>query len=241
MIPSSWWHGVASAVSGLEDAILSLTMSAWIYFALFSVTLIDGIFPPVPSESVVIAASASWAQSGRPILWLIWLVAAVGAWCGDQIAYTIGKTIDVSKIPMLRGRRGQGALQWAETAFEHRGTAFIVAARFIPIGRVAANITAGALRYPRRRFMVIDACAAVLWASYGVALGLFAGSLLENQLLLSIAIGVAGGVLIGWLVDCIMKRAGVAPVDLPRTADLQTTKASEARRTRPNGRGPSGE
>ena len=55
-------------LEGLEDAILSLTSSVWIYPAVWAVAVIDGIFPPVPSESVVIAAATTWEQTGKPTL-----------------------------------------------------------------------------------------------------------------------------------------------------------------------------
>jgi membrane-associated protein len=210
--------GVASC--GIEDAVLSLTTSAWIYLALFGVTIVDGILPPVPSESIVIASATTWEQTGHPLLWGIWLAAAAGAWCGDQIAYSIGRVINVRRIPFLKGKKARGTLDWADHALSTRGTAFIVAARFIPIGRVAVNLTAGALRYPRRRFMAIDAVAAVLWATYGCALGVWAGNLVHDSLMLSIAIGVVGGIGLGYLVDRVLNRIGVEPTLLPPIDEL---------------------
>ncbi|MGV2904131.1 DedA family protein, partial [Microbacterium sp. AGC62] len=32
--------------------------SPWLYLVLFTVTVIDGFFPPVPSETVLVAAAA---------------------------------------------------------------------------------------------------------------------------------------------------------------------------------------
>jgi membrane protein DedA with SNARE-associated domain len=209
-----------SIAGGIEDAILSLTTSIWIYLAVFGVTIVDGIFPPIPSESVVIASATTWEQTGRPLIWAIWIAAAMGAWCGDQIAYSVGRAINVRSIPFLRGHKARGTLDWAEHALEHRGTAFILAARFIPVGRVAVNLTAGALRYPRRRFMMIDGIAALLWATYGCALGVWAGNLVHDSLLLSIGIGVLGGIALGYLVDRILGRLGLQPTVLPPVEEL---------------------
>ena len=146
--------------------------------------------------------------------------AMVGAWCGDQIAYTIGTFINVRRIPGMSSARGHAMADWAEHALEHRGVSFIIAARFVPGGRIAMNLTAGALRYPRRRFMGIDAVAAVIWASYGVALGLFAGSLFEGRLLLSVVVGVIGGVILGVVVDKILAKVGLEPPELPDLDDI---------------------
>jgi membrane protein DedA with SNARE-associated domain len=226
------WGSFVDFLSGVEEAVLSLTSSAWIYPAVWAVAVIDGIFPPVPSESVVIAAATTWGQTGKPILGFIWIAAALGAWCGDQIAYSVGKAIPVRRVPGMRGPRGLATLDWAERALEHRGTAFIIAARFIPVGRVAVNLTAGALRFPRRRFMVIDAFAAAIWATYSIGLGVFAGSLLHDNLLLSIAIGVVGGVILGYLVDLFMSKVGVRPPDLPPVEELPTEGPIGRRRAR---------
>ena len=57
---------------------LELLTSPVVYPLLFTLTLLDGFAPVVPSESAVIAAS-SFAVSGRPVLLVIVLVAALGA------------------------------------------------------------------------------------------------------------------------------------------------------------------
>ena len=64
----------------------------------------------------------------------------------------------------MRGERGQKALDWAEHALEHRGPAFIIGARYVPIGRVAVSMTAGGVHYPRRLIMLLAGIAAVGWA-----------------------------------------------------------------------------
>ncbi len=196
------------------------------------VTVIDGVFPPIPSESVVIASATTWQTTGKPIIGLIWFAAALGAWCGDQVAYSIGKTIPVRKVPGMRGPRGLATLDWAERALEHRGTSFIIAARFIPVGRVAVNLTAGALRFPRRRFMAVDAFGAAIWASYSIGLGVIAGSLFNDNTLLSIAIGVVGGVVLGYLVDLILSRFGVAPPEMVPVEELPAEGPIARRRAR---------
>ncbi len=230
-IPASW-VSFSAFFSSLQDAILSLTESIWIYPAVWCVTVIDGIFPPIPSESVVIAAATTWQQTGHPTIVFIWLAAAFGAWCGDQLAYAIGMTIPVRKVPGMRGPRGLATLDWAEHALEHRGTSFIIAARFIPVGRVAVNLTAGALRFPRRRFMAVDALGASIWATYSIVLGTIAGSVLHNNLLLSIAIGVVGGIVLGYLVDLVLSKVGVQPIEMVPVEELPEEGPIARRRAR---------
>src|SRR5699024_7632740 len=127
---------------------------------------IDGFFPPVPSEAVVITLAVAASTSGAPNMLAVFVVAAVGAWVGDQSACASGRGIGTARAPFLRGPRGQRAVAWARQALSARGASFILAARYVPIGRVAVNMSAGALGYRRRSFMTISAIAGVTWAAY---------------------------------------------------------------------------
>ncbi|GGM12488.1 DedA family protein [Promicromonospora citrea] len=195
---------IATVLSATEAWILAMAASPWIYPAMFAFATIDGFFPPLPSESVVITLTVSAHSTGTPWMWLVLLTAAAGAWVGDQIAYQIGLMIGTERVPFLRGPRGRRAVAWAERALTRRGASFILAARYVPIGRVAVNMTAGALRYPRKRFMVVAAIAAVMWALYSAGIGLVAAQWLGHEPLLAIVIGVVLGVAMGFVVDKVV-------------------------------------
>lgn len=211
---SNLWDSIVGISAQVESFVLALSESLWIYPGVYVLCVIDGFFPVVPSESVIIASATAWAQVGNPWLPGIWLAAAAGAWCGDQIAYFIGSRFDVTRWRIFHTEKGKQSLAWAESALETRGSTFIIAARFIPMGRVAANLSAGALRFPHKRFMGIDAIGAIIWATYSVILGIFAGSIFSN-LLVSIIVGIVGGVILGVLVDKILTKFGFGVADLP--------------------------
>ena len=193
--------------------------SLWIYPSVFAVSLIDAVIPVVPSESVIIGAASAWQSVGKPILPLLFLAGAAGAWCGDQTAYFIGTKVDVRHVKFFKRPKILAALDWAEHALEHRGTLYIIAARFIPMGRVAVNLSAGALRFPRRRFMAVDAVATSIWAAWGILIGTAAASLLGDNLLLSIAAGITGGIVLGFAVDKVMRLLGLSAPELPPLAE----------------------
>lgn len=193
-------------ISAIEGWIPALADSLWVYPALTLFALVDGFFPPIPSESVVIGLASLSVSHGAPNLALIALAGAVGAFAGDQIAYTIGSQVDVHRLRIFRSERGRRTLAWAEHALEHRGSSFILAARYIPVGRVAVNMTAGALRYPRRRFVGLTALAAVTWAGYGTVVGVGAGVWLESHPLIAVVAGVVVGTLVGVAIDWVLRR-----------------------------------
>lgn len=195
---------VMEALTALEQWAVGFVGTPWFLLVLFGFVVIDGVFPPVPSESVVIAAAALTAAGDGPNLWLLAVIAATGAFTGDLLAYSIGSVVPAERF--VRRRRITAIMTRARLLLDERATLFIVGARFIPIGRVAVNMTAGSVGFPRRRFAAIAVVAAVLWAGYSVMLGVGAAALLGDDPLLAAAVGVVGGVCIGLVADVVARR-----------------------------------
>jgi membrane-associated protein len=197
--------GLTAMLEQVETMILDVAASLWIYPAMFLSAFIDGFFPPVPSESVLVTLVISAQATGVPWIWLIAPIAGIGAWLGDQVAYLIGRRLGTERIGMLRSPRGRKAVSWARRALSKRGAVFIIAARYIPVGRVAVNMTAGAVGYPQHRFMTFSGIAAVLWVGYSTAIGLVASEVLGHDPLLAMVVGVVGGAVLGLVVDRVVQ------------------------------------
>ena len=210
----------------MQNWILALAASPLVYLGMYLFAAIDGFFPPIPSESLAIALAALSASTGQPNLALIIAFAATGAFTGDQIAYTIGKRLDVRRIPFMGGPREQKALSWAGRSLALRGASVILAARYIPVGRVAVNVTAGAAGYPRRRFVGFDAIASLTWALYSAAIGTGAGAWFKGHPLRAVVIGLAGGLLIGLVLDCALRRLEYLRNPAADPASIQTAPAA---------------
>lgn len=193
-----------SRVDVISDLVLQAVASPWLYPAMFAVALMDGFFPPVPSETVLVASAAVAASGDRPDLLALGLVAAAGAAAGDNIAFAIGRRAGTSRFAWMRRPRVAGALGWAGAALDRRGAGLILGARFIPVGRVAVNLSAGALAYPWRRFAMLSVAAGLCWAAYSIAIGLLAGAWLKDQPLVGAALGIVLAVGIGLLVDRLL-------------------------------------
>lgn len=185
----------------LNELILQSVTSPWLLLILFAVTVIDGFFPPVPSETVLVAAAAVSASSDGANIIVLCAVAAVGAMVGDNIAYALGRKIGTRRFGWMRRPRVAAAFETARGALQRGGAGFLLGARYIPVGRVAVNMTAGAVRYSWRRFLPLSLLGAVTWAAFSTCLGLFAGQWLRDQPLLSAGIGVLLAVVIGLAID----------------------------------------
>jgi membrane protein DedA with SNARE-associated domain len=170
---------------------------------LFAVTVIDGFFPPVPSETVLVAAAAVAASTGGGNLLALGAVAALGAAIGDNLAFLIGRRLGTTRFAWMRRPRITAAFAWAQRALDRRSATLILGARYIPVGRVAVNMSAGALGFPWRRFLPLSLAAGASWSVLSIAIGLLAGSWIEDQPLLSAALGVGAALVIGVAIDRI--------------------------------------
>ncbi len=191
-----------SGVDMINAFILTAAASPWVLLVMFVVAAVDAVFPPVPSETVLVAAAAAAAASGQlMIVPLLCLIAACGAVLGDNLTYALGRVVGTRRFAWMRRPRVAAAVERAQSSLSRGGGALIIGARYIPVGRVAVNMTAGAVGYPWRRFLPISALGGITWAVYGTGIGLVAGSWFAQQPLLAAAIGVAVAVAVGIAVD----------------------------------------
>ncbi|MDX2399937.1 DedA family protein [Microbacterium algeriense] len=187
----------------LNELIMQAIASPWLYLVLLSVTIIDGFFPPVPSETVLVAAAAVATSTGEGNLLLLGVVAAVGAAIGDNIAFWIGRRIGTERFAWMRRPRVAAAFAHAQRALDRRSATLILGARYIPVGRVAVNMTAGGLGFPWRRFLPLSLVAGLSWSAFSLMIGLLAGAWIKDQPLLSAGLGIVVALVIGVVIDRI--------------------------------------
>lgn len=191
--------------SGVEHWILGFAASPWALLVLVLCCYLDALIPPVPSETVVLALGTLAVSGHGPHPALVALLAATGAFLGDRTAYAIGARMPPGRLPFMSRERAARLLSRVRDQLDRRGAAFILSARYVPVGRVAVNVGAGMVGFPARRFTAYAALASVLWASWTVLLGVFAGALLGGRPLLSVAVGVVGGLLVGLGIDAVLR------------------------------------
>lgn len=196
---------------------ISQTITEWIHsfagsplalLVLAGLCFTDAFFPPLPAESIVIGLT-SWYFASAPgevvPLPLIFVCAVVGAMLGDSFAFWLGTRIPVERIRFLTSGKGKPAYDLARRMLHKRGTSFIFAARFIPGGRVAVNMCAGAIDFGYRRFLRTDLAAVLCWVAYGMAIGMVSGRLLGPiHPLLAAVVGMTGGVVLSLVLDKIV-------------------------------------
>ncbi|WP_232662169.1 DedA family protein [Pseudonocardia sp. TRM90224] len=182
------------------DILTTVMSSPWLYLAIFALATLDAFFPVVPAETAVITAGVFAASTGQPHLLLVIAVAAVGAFVGDHIAYTIGRTTNTK---LRTGKRTAKSFAWTERLLAERGGLALVVARYIPGGRTACTLTMGAVAYPRRSFAFFDAIAATSWAVYSGLIGFIGGAAFENDPIKGLLLGVGIAVTITVIVEVV--------------------------------------
>jgi membrane-associated protein len=178
----------------MTEAILDLVHGAmgspWVYAALLAFAAIDGFFPLVPSESLVITAGV-FAAAGEPLLPLVIAAAAAGAFAGDHVAYLFGRKAGGRLVQRTRpGGKQRRAFERAGRVLEDRGGLIVVVCRYIPGARTAITMTAGAVRYPLRRFSLFDGIAALSWAVYSALVGYVGGAAFEDDPIKGLVLGL---------------------------------------------------
>ena len=221
-------------MDAVNELIAQTVSSPWIYLMVAVVVFVDAFFPPVPSESVVIAAAAASITLGQPNIALIVACAAVGAIVGDNVTFAIGRGVGVTRFQWMRRPRMQAAVGWARAGLDRRAAVLLLTARYIPVGRVAVNLVAGASGFSRRRFFGLSILAGLSWAAYSVTVGLLAGHWLHGNPLLGMLAGIAMGVATGVLVDVGMRvaacRRAKRAVELEPEPELAAEPLASTRR-----------
>jgi membrane protein DedA with SNARE-associated domain len=191
----------------MGDAILHFTeelmSSWWIYAALFGFAALDGFFPAIPSETLVVTAGV-FAATGEPNLYGVIAVAAAGAFLGDHVSYFLGRGAGGRLIERTKpGTKRHAMTQWARTALAERGGLVLVVARYVPGGRTAVTLTMGAVRYPARKFTFFAALAAISWGIYCSLVGYIGGKAFEDNPLKGVVLGIGLALAVTLLVEVV--------------------------------------
>ncbi|MGW0664950.1 DedA family protein [Streptodolium elevatio] len=176
-----------------------LLFSPWLWLVLPLTVCADSVVPVIPGDELVMASSAV-GRGNFGYLALVLLLAAVGAFVGDQCAYAVGRAGLRRGGDMTLGPRRQKAFDLAERALNRGGMAALVAARFLPGGRTAVNILAGRVGYPPRQFRAATLVGAGISVSYALTLGALAGKYVHDSPLFVAVCGMLLGASVPLLV-----------------------------------------
>jgi membrane-associated protein len=171
----------ANVITDMTDWLNDFSGNWYFLAIIFAVAAFDSVVPIVPSETTVIIGGVAAGIGDQPLLGVI-ACGAIGAFIGDNLAYTIGDRLSdrIERYVSTRPKR-QARLDWAAEQIRTRGGLLLITARFIPAGRTVLTLSSGITRQPRRWFVGWITIATVIWASYAALLGYFGGKAFEDD------------------------------------------------------------
>ena len=199
-------HSLLDMLAGIDALLIGAVESPWMLAVLAVVCVIDGVFPPVPSEIVLLtAATVTWSTNPH-LLVLVVTAAAFGAWIGDNIAYGLGRRMGLKPLPWMRRGGSATVLDRVSKEFHRRPDSIILTGRFVPVARILVNMTAGATRLPYRRFLLLSLASAWAWAIISAVIAVLIGAVVTSHPLLGTVIAVGVALAGGIIVDRVLAR-----------------------------------
>jgi membrane protein DedA with SNARE-associated domain len=153
------------------------------YVPLFVVVAIEeaGIPLPAPTD-VVIAFFGYRARGDLPELAQVVLICALASTAGTLVPYSLARRFGVTiahRLAMWIDVDPAQVDRWTERIHGH-GFIAVLVGRLVPGARVAMSLVAGTARVPVHRFSPAVFCAALLYWSLWVAIGVSVGPTLRR-------------------------------------------------------------
>jgi len=171
----------------LDPMTLLGYFGTWALVGLLVVIFVESgvLFPILPGDSLLFVAgmlaagTAALAEGGGAQinfqLWQLLVFIPIAAILGGQVGYWIGRNVGTAMFKPDARFLKQKYLDEAHVFFEQRGPFAIVIARFVPIVRTLAPLTAGAARMRYPVFTFYNILGAVVWGVGLVLLGYWLG------------------------------------------------------------------
>jgi membrane protein DedA with SNARE-associated domain len=152
----------------------------WIYVALFFFSFVENVFPPSPSD-LVIVVGGSLIGTGELHFIPTLIITTVGSVIGFMTLFYIGtqldrKVIQAGKIKFISIE----ALTKVELWFKKWGYWIILANRFLPGTRSVISFFAGLSELEFRKTAILAGISAFVWNAIIIYLGLIFGNNIET-------------------------------------------------------------
>lgn len=152
------------------------------YFGVFFLILIENVFPPIPSEVILLISGFFSSYTSLSVFYMI-LASTLGSFLGAIILYYIGKIFNKERLKkIVNGRLGkilflkENDIDKADEWFDNKGNKSVFFCRFVPIVRSLISIPAGMSEMPMVKFIIYTICGSMIWNTVLICLGFRLGS-----------------------------------------------------------------
>lgn len=152
------------------------------YFGVFFLILIENVFPPIPSEVILLISGFFSSYTSLSVFYMI-LASTLGSFLGAIILYYIGKIFNKERLKkIVNGRLGkilflkENDIDKADEWYDNKGNKSVFFCRFVPIVRSLISIPAGMSEMPMGKFIIYTICGSMIWNTVLICLGYRLGS-----------------------------------------------------------------
>ncbi len=164
----------------MQEFIISM-MNQFGYIGVFLLIAIENIFPPIPSEVILLFGGFMTTYSKLNIVLMI-IFATLGSIIGAIVLYYIGKILNKDRLKkIISGKIGKilrlknSDIDKADQWFDTKGNKTVFFCRFIPIVRSLISIPAGMSEMPMGKFLLYTTVGSLIWNTVLIILGAIVG------------------------------------------------------------------
>lgn len=164
----------------MQEFIINI-MNSYGYIGVFLLILIENIFPPIPSELILLFGGFMTTYTKLNIIVMI-ISATLGSLIGALLLYKIGTIFDKEKLKILiSGKLGRvlnlknSDIDNANKWFTDEGQKTVFFCRFIPLIRSIISIPAGMNKMKISKFITYTLLGSVIWNLVLIMLGHIVG------------------------------------------------------------------
>lgn len=171
----------------MQDGIISI-INSFGYLGIFLLIFIENIFPPIPSEVVLLFGGALTLSTSMNVP-LVIVFATFGSLAGAVVLYGLGRILKAERLKTLfAGKFGQ--VMHLKPEYVNRSTRWfsryqnkaVFICRCIPLMRSLISIPAGCNEMNIPLFLVLTMIGSTVWNTALVLSGAFLGSAWESAL-----------------------------------------------------------
>ena len=152
----------------MEELVISI-MNQFGYFGIFFLIFIENIFPPIPSEVVLLFGGFMTTYSKLNLFGMI-IFSTLGSVVGAIVLYYIGKILNKERLKkIVSGKIGKilrlkaSDIEKADKWFDTKGNKTVFFCRFIPVVRSLISIPAGMSEMIMSKFLLYTVTGSLIW------------------------------------------------------------------------------
>ena len=152
----------------MQEFMLSI-MEQFGYLGVFLLIAIENIFPPIPSEAVLLFGGFMTTYTDMNLIGVI-IASTLGSLLGAIALYYIGKILNKERLKKIITSKPGKILRLtpedidkADVWFDTKGNKTVFFCRFIPVIRSLISIPAGMSEMPMKKFLIYTIAGSAIW------------------------------------------------------------------------------